>query len=76
MVTLVVGFVPVKSPSHCRNVQPGAGVAVTTAVPLLNHAPAGGSTATLPPPAIVALKVGRMMISTGPDCTACVKAAL
>jgi len=53
-----------------------AGVVVTTAVPLLNQAPAGGSTATLPPPAVEALNVGRMTISTRWDCTTRVKSAL
>jgi len=37
--------------------------------------PAGGSTAPLPPPAVAAINIGRMTISTKSDCTACVKSA-
>ena len=64
-----------RRPLTARTPPRGKSAVSRTAIPWGYNA-AAGSTATLPPPAVAALNVGRMTISTGSDGTACVKSAL
>ena len=52
---LLVGLLPLASPSHCKKLQPDAGVAESMTIVLLRYGPFVGLSTMVPPPGVNAV---------------------